>query len=241
MRYKLTVCYDGSTYHGFQRQANLITIQGEIEKALSSIFFEEIKIASAGRTDAMVHAVGQVIHFDSDKAIPKENLRRLINKHLYPHIYIKQVEYVDDTFHARISAKAKEYRYLVSLGEFDPFKARYMAFWKKNVDINAIKEGMKYFIGEHDFKTFSKNKKITDTVREISEFRLEQKDNLLTFIIIGDGFMHNMVRIMMGVLRRIGEGKLKPEKVIELLEGQNRRLAPYTENPSGLYLYKVYY
>lgn len=242
MRYKLTISYDGSNYYGFQRQSNLVSVQSEIEKALASVFKEEIKIASAGRTDAMVHAVGQVIHFDSEKVVPARNLREVLNKHLTErYIYIKEVEHVDYKFHARISSVAKEYHYLVSLGEFDPFQARYVVFWPKSINLEAIKEGMQYFLGEHNFKTFSKNKKITNTIREISEFRLVQKGEFLTFVIIGDGFMHNMVRIMMGVLRRIGEGKFDSEKVKELLEGQNRRLAPYTEKPNGLYLYKVYY
>lgn len=242
MRYKCIVSYDGSNYHGFQRQINLISVQSEIEKALAAVFKEEIKIASAGRTDAMVHAVGQVIHFDSDKIVPPKNLKEVLNKHLTPgYIYIKEVEHVDQNFHSRISSVAKEYHFLVSLGEYDPFLARYVVFWPKNINLEAIKKGMEYFVGEHNFKTFSKNKKITNTVREISDFHVEQKGNILTFVIIGDGFMHNMVRIIMGVLRKIGEGKFEPEKVKELLEGQNRRLAPYTEKPNGLYLYKVYY
>jgi tRNA pseudouridine38-40 synthase len=241
MRYKAVVSYDGSDFFGFQRQSNLISVQGEIEKALLAVFQQDIKVISAGRTDAMVHAIGQVIHFDSDIVIPLENLRGICNKHLMPHIYIKSMEYADEAFHARISAKAKEYHYLVSLGEFDPLKSRYIAFWPKNIDLQAIEMAITYFCGKHDFRTFTKNKEIRNSEREIFDFHMEKKEDLLTFVIIGNGFMHNMVRIMMGALKRVGLRKMAPEAVSGLLEAKNRRLVPYTENPSGLYLYKVFY
>jgi tRNA pseudouridine38-40 synthase len=241
MRYKAIVSYDGSDFFGFQRQSNLVSVQGEIEKALLAVFQQDIKVISAGRTDALVHAVGQVIHFDSDIVIPLDNLRGILNKHLMPHIYIKSIEYSDEAFHARISAQAKEYHYLVSISEFDPLKSRYMAFWPKDIDLEAINKAITYFCGKHDFRTFTKNKLIRDSEREIFDFHMEKDGDLLTFVIIGNGFMHNMVRIIMGALKRVGLRKMEPAAVFRLIEAKDRKVVPYTENPAGLYLYKVYY
>lgn len=241
MRYKAVVAYDGSYFHGFQRQLNLISVQEQIEKVLSEITKEEIKIHGAGRTDAGVHAYGQVISFKTTRTIPAENLKKVMNKKLYPHIYIKNIEITDDAFHPRIDAIKKEYRYFVSINNFDPLKVNYFYFFHDRIDISAIRKAMEYIKGTHDFKSLCKTHDEKNTIRTIEEFNLTIKDGILEFKIVGDGFLRNMVRIIIALMLRVGEGKISKEDVETIIDGKNRKLAPWVAPASGLYLWKVYY
>lgn len=241
MRYQMVISYDGSFFHGFQRQKNYSSVQETLEKVLTTILKTEVVIKGAGRTDAGVHAKGQVVHFDSEQLVPEKNLKQIVNKKVYPHIYVEEVKHVDDSFHARISAIKKEYRYFLSIGKFNPFEANYKHFFHDRIDIAKIKEAMGYLIGTHDFKSFSKNKKITNTIRSIELFELEVNHEELMFRIIGDGFMYHMVRIIIALMLKVGEGKLKPTDILTIIEGNSRKLAPYVAPPQGLYLWKVYY
>lgn len=240
MRYKLRFSYDGTTFHGFQRQSELVSVQGTIEEALKLIFKKEILIKGAGRTDALVHAVNQYAHFDTDIYIPPLSLKKVLNKRVSPYIYIKEVEITDESFHARLSAKKKEYRYIVSLNEYDPLKANYQYFYPYNLDISKIKEAMTYIVGTHDFTSFSK-KKEDNMIRTIESFNLSIENNVLTFSIIGDGFLHNMVRIIIAVMIKVGSNKIEPTDVIKIIESKNRELVPWTAPAQGLYLYNVWY
>lgn len=241
MRYKLIVSYDGAFFHGFQRQKAYNSVQETLELALTDIFKMPIVVKGSGRTDAGVHAKGQVVHFDSPQIIPCPNLRKILNKKVYPHIYVTDIENVDETFHSRGSALKKEYRYYVSIGTFDPLKANYQHFFHDRIDISKIREAMTYIVGTHDFKSFSKNHKLQTTVRTIELFELNIKDGLLEFRIIGNGFMYNMVRIIVALMLKVGEGKLKPEDIKRIIDGKERKLAPYVAPANGLYLWKVYY
>lgn len=241
MRYKMIISYDGSHFHGFQRQKDLTSVQETLENAISEIAKETVTIKSAGRTDAGVHALGQVIHFDIANFIPPKNFCRVLNKKIYPHIYIKTAEVVDDKWHSRIHAKKKEYHYLVSLNEFNPIEAMYKHFFHSHIDIEKIKAAMTYIVGTHDFKSFTKNNQIKDTVRTIESFELEIINNELHFKIIGNGFMHNMVRIIIALMLKVGEGKFEPSDVEKIIEGRSRKLVPYVAPANGLYLVKVYY
>lgn len=241
MKYKIIVAYDGAYFHGFQRQLNQISVQESLEKVLSQIMKEDILIKGAGRTDAGVHAVGQVISFDANQLVPCENLKKVMNKKLYPHIYIKQVEIADGNFHARKSANKKEYHYLVSINNFDPLKVNYQLFFHDHIDISNIRKAMKYIIGTHDFRSLGKCREEQNTIRTIESFELDVKEGLLTFKIIGNGFLHNMVRIIVALMLRVGEGKLQVEDVKKILDGKNRSLAPWVAPGNGLYLWKVYY
>ena len=189
MRYKMIVQYDGSCFHGFQRQLGYNSVQETLEKTLTEILKTEVVVKSAGRTDAGVHSLGQVIHFDSPQLVPEKNLKKITNKKVYPNIYIKDVEYVDESFHSRISAVKKEYRYFVSLNEYSPFKSKYVHFFHNRIDIDKIKEAMTYIVGTHDFKSFSKNHVIKNTIRTIELFELNVNDGILEFRIIGNGFI----------------------------------------------------
>lgn len=241
MRYKITISYDGSYFHGFQRQNKYISVQQVLEEKISEILKTDVIIKGAGRTDAGVHAKGQVAHFDSTQFVPPTNLKKIINKKVYPHIYVTDVEIVDETFHSRINAKKKEYRYYVSLNTFDPLKANYMHFFHDRIDIAKIREAMKYIEGTHDFKSFSKNHEIKNTIRTIEKFSLNINDGVLEFSIIGTGFMYNMVRIIIALMLKVGEGKLQPPDIERIIEGKERKLAPYVAPAQGLYLWKVYY
>ncbi len=241
MRYKLTVSYDGAYFHGFQRQLKFNSVQETLEIALTDIFKMPIVVKGSGRTDAGVHAKGQVVHFDSEQVIPCPNLKKILNKKVFPHIYVTDIENVDDTFHSRGSAIKKEYRYYVSIGTFDPLKANYQHHFHDRIDISKIREAMTYIIGTHDFASFSKNKELKTTIRTIELFELNIKDGILEFRIIGNGFMYNMVRIIIALMLKVGEGKLAPSDINRILEGKNRKLAPYVAPACGLYLWKVYY
>ena len=241
MRYKLTLSYDGAYFHGFQRQKNYSSVQETLELALTDIFKMPIVVKGSGRTDAGVHAKGQVVHFDSEQVIPCLNLKKILNKKVYPHIYVLEIENVDLGFHARGSAVKKEYRYYVSIGTFDPLKANYQHHFHDRIDISKIREAMKYIVGTHDFKSFSKNKELKTSVRTIELFELNIVDGLLEFRIIGNGFMYNMVRIIVALMLKVGEGRLAPSDILRILEGKERRLAPYVAPTCGLYLWKVYY
>ena len=223
MRYKITISYDGSYFHGFQRQNKYISVQQVLEEKISEILKTDVIIKGAGRTDAGVHAKGQVAHFDSTQFVPPTNLKKIINKKVYPHIYVT------------------EYRYYVSLNTFDPLKANYMHFFHDRIDIAKIREAMKYIEGTHDFKSFSKNHEIKNTIRTIEKFSLNINDGVLEFSIIGTGFMYNMVRIIIALMLKVGEGKLQPSDIERIIEGKERKLAPYVAPAQGLYLWKVYY
>lgn len=241
MRYKMVISYDGSFFHGFQRQTKYISVQEVLEEKLSEILKLDITVHGSGRTDAGVHAKGQVIHFDSQQYVPPLNLRKILNKKVYPHIYVLSSEIVDESFHSRKSAISKEYRYYVSINTFDPLKVNYMHFFHDRIDISKIREAMTYIVGTHDFKSFSKNKTVKTTVRTIEEFELNIKDGILEFRIKGTGFMYNMVRIIVAIMLKVAEGKLQPSDVLRIIDGKERTLAPWVAPASGLYLWKVYY
>ena len=241
MRYKMIVAYDGAFFHGFQRQTNLISVQSVLEDTLTEILKTTVIIHGAGRTDALVHAYGQVVHFDSTQLVPPKNLKKILNKKIYPHIYVSDIEIVDESFHSRKSATGKEYHYIVDIGEFDPLKNNYIWYHHNRVEIEKIKKAMEYIVGTHDFKSLSKNKELKTTVRTIELFELNIVDGLLEFRIIGNGFMYNMVRIIVALMLKVGEGKLQPSDIQRILDGKERKLAPYVAPAVGLYLWKVYY
>ena len=162
MRYKMIVSYDGTFFHGFQRQTNLISVQSVLEETLTEILKTPVIIHGAGRTDALVHAYGQVVHFDSTQLVPPKNLKKILNKKAYPHIYVSDIELVDESFHSRKSAKGKEYHYIVDIGEYDPLKNNYVLYHHNRIDIDKIKQAMTYIVGTHDFKSLSRSKELKE-------------------------------------------------------------------------------
>ncbi|MDD4212061.1 MAG: tRNA pseudouridine(38-40) synthase TruA [Bacilli bacterium] len=241
MRYKCVVSYDGANYHGFQVQGAPNTIQNELEKALAIIHKKHVTVYPSGRTDAGVHALGQVFHFNSDIDMKDANMQNALNSRLPQDIYIKNVEHVDLNFHARFSSISKRYEYLIDIGEYNPLLIRYRYYYAHPLNISLMQEVAKSFIGEHDFRSFTKNHHLENTLRTIYDCSLVQEGTLLRFRIHGNGFMHHMVRIMVGMMMEVGKGKLTPAQIIEIQEAKNRRLAPKIAPANGLYLVEVSY
>lgn len=242
MRYKCICSYDGKAYNGFQIQKNGNTIQNEIEKALKKIVNTEVTIFASGRTDSGVHAIGQVFHFDTNMDIKESSMKRALNSYLPSDIHIVDVSKVDEAFHARYSVKKKEYHYLINLGEYNPIEKDYVyQFPYKKVDRDLIYEASRLFIGTIDFRSFTKNKDLLDTVRTIYSIDFSYVYDKLEISIIGSGFMHNMVRIMVAMWMEVALGKISLDDLKDILEKKNRKYAPKTAPACGLYLYKVYY
>jgi len=241
MRYKMIASYDGAYFHGFQRQKNAISVEQVIEDALEIIFKEKIIIKYAGRTDALVHACGQVIHFDSDIKIPTNNLKKTLNKMIAPHIYIKDIAICNDDFHSRFSEHITEYHYIISTNEFSPFKSNYVLFYSRPLNIQKIKEAMTLFIGEKDFKALSKGHEKECTIRHIYSFDVLESNGEYEFIIRGNGFLHNMVRIIIAILLKVNEDVITLNDINLIIESKDRKKAPWCAVGSGLYLYKIDY
>ena len=245
MRYLITFSYDGSKFKGYQKQPRLKTVQGEIEKALKELNKEPVSIHASGRTDAGVHAFNQKAHFDLDIDITPEKLQKALNSLVNDYIYIKKVEEVDSTFHARFNVSAKEYIYKINMGEYDPIEKDYVFQYNKKLDLVEMERALKYLEGTHDFKSFSKadeeKEDFTRTIIQTNLIRNIKNVNKFVISFLGTGFLRYQVRNMVGVLLEIGEGKRKSEDILEILEAKDRRKAGITAPPEGLYLNDVFY
>jgi tRNA pseudouridine38-40 synthase len=244
-RIKCVISYDGSAFLGYQVQPNGRTVQAEIEAALKKMHKgENIRVYASGRTDAGVHAVGQVIHFDSPYRIPANKWKIALNSLLPEEIAILHVQFVSSDFHARFDVIKKEYRYKISLDrDRNVFMRNYQAYFPYNLDYISMKEAIKYFVGTHDFTSFCSAKtEVEDRVRTIYEIEFfEDAHNVLVFRFVGNGFLYNMVRIMVGTLLEVGQGMKKPEEILGILEQRDRTKAGKTAPGNGLYLWKVSY
>ncbi len=240
---KLTIEYIGANYFGYQKQAKGKTVQTTLETAIAMVFGKEIKTTASGRTDAGVNAMGQVVNFEVDTTMPIDKVALAINAHLPGDIRVLTSEEVDKNFHSRYSAKAKTYIYKLYTGEklsvFD--KAYHMQCPK--LDMEQLKKACKLLLGEHDFSSFmSSNSNIKDdTIRTIYDAHFEQNGDYLTFEITGNGFLYNMVRIIVGTLIDIGMGKKRLDVFDKLFEGNNRSFAGKTVKPNALFLKSVTY
>ena len=241
MRYKCIVAYDGTNFHGFQVQNDLRCVQSEIEAALLIITKKKTKIYGAGRTDAGVHAYGQVFHFDFDVVMKPEFMKNAINCRLPNDIHILKVEHVSDNFHARFGALAKTYEYLMDFGEVDPLKVNYRWYYKYKLNIDLLKESSKVFIGTHDFKAITKNHKLENTVRTIYSIDFELDGSLLKIKFRGNGFLHNQVRIMVAMMVEVARGKITISGLENVLKSLDRKKAPKTAPANGLYLMNIEY
>ncbi len=246
MRYFITFAYDGSKYSGYQKQPDVKTVQGEIEKALTTINGgKQVDIHAAGRTDAGVHALNQKAHFDLEKNIAIEKIKDGVNSLIPDDIYIKNVEIVADDFHARYNAKAKEYIYIINMGEYNPIEKNYIYQYNKKLDVVEMQRALKYLEGTHSFKTFTKaddeREDYTRTIVQTNLIRDMKNVNKITMSFLGTGFMRYQVRNMVGTLLEIGEGKRKSEDIIDLIKAENRTAAGKTAAPEGLYLKDVLY
>ena len=243
MRIKATVAYNGYRYCGWQVQENGVSIQATIDKALGKITKTPSEIFASGRTDAGVHAYGQVFHFDAEINMSEINWENALNSLLPEDIRIQKIEFVADDFHARYSVKRKRYCYFLNQGKAEPFHYQTVYQYGRTLDIEKMEEAAQVFLGEHDFSTFSATKKeiVPNQVKDIHEIIFRQEENLLSIEFIGTGFLRYMVRMLVGTLIQVGEGKLTKEEVKEMLEAKDREVRTVTAPACGLTLVEVEY
>lgn len=240
---KLTIEYDGTNYAGWQKQKNGITIQQKLEEAIELIINDKIKVIGSSRTDAGVHARGFVANFNTESKINVENFKDAINSKLPRDIVILSSEEVDMDFHSRYSSIGKKYSYTI-LNRHEPtaLERNYVYHYKKQLDFQAMEEASVYFIGEHDFSAFkTAGSSVKTTVRNIKNAYLKKDEDKVIFYIEGDGFLYNMVRIMVGTLIDVGIHKLKPYEISNIIKSKDRTMAGKTAPASGLCLEVVYY
>ena len=242
--YKLTIQYVGTRYDGWQRQGNTDnTIQGKLETLLSRLFGFPVEIIGSGRTDAGAHAFGQVANFRVPVDLPEKEVLEYMNQYLPKDIAVSRVEKVDDRFHSRFNVKRKTYQYRIwNSCISNVFEKNFVYETTDALDVDRMKEAAIYLIGEHDFKAFCSNKRMKkSTVRTIYEINIEELEPEIRITITGNGFLYNMVRIIVGTLLEIGMGEKKPSDVPAMLAGKDRRTTGYTVPPNGLMLMEVEY
>ncbi len=238
--------YDGTDYHGWQRQKNGVTVQQKIEEALSELTGEEISVTGCSRTDAGVHALDYVLHFDTDTGIPVEKLPYALNYRLKDDITAIAARQVAEDFHARFSAQGKQYVYHIWNGkQKNPFLMRYSWYVPYDLDVSAMQKAAPAFVGTHDFAGFmaagGSQKTTVRTVRICEVVQHGEQPEWITVTVEADAFLYNMVRIMVGTLAEIGFGKIRGEDLPQLIAACDRKRCGLTAPPEGLFLKKVYY
>jgi tRNA pseudouridine38-40 synthase len=248
-RYKLTIAYDGSGFHGWQEQVAvqgpaLRTVQGVMRQTLQRVLGQPIELTGASRTDTGVHARGQVAHFDADTPIPLSRLAKAINARLPDDVEVRQVEPVDRSFHAIRGAVDKQYRYRIWASQQRPLGLRHMVYhWWGPLELKPMQDAAARLIGEHDFAAFANaGHGRTSTVRRIFDCRVvTAQPPQVDLVVRGNGFLYNMVRIITGTLIEIGRGHWPPDRVDALLESGDRQQAGPTVPPNGLCLEWIEY
>ncbi|MBM6548805.1 tRNA pseudouridine(38-40) synthase TruA [Streptococcus dysgalactiae subsp. equisimilis] len=245
-RYKATISYDGTLFSGFQRQSHARTVQEEIEKTLQKLASgQPVPIHGAGRTDAGVHAYGQVIHFDLPQKRALEKLRFALDTQTPDDIDVVDLAIVADDFHCRYQKHSKTYEFLVDNGRpKNPMMRHYATHYPYPLDINKMQEAIKDLVGTHDFTGFTAaGTSVENKVRTITEATLVQDDKtgFLVFTFSGNGFLYKQVRNMVGTLLKIGNGRMPVEQIKVILDSKNRQLAGPTPAGNGLYLKEIRY
>lgn len=244
-RYKITIAYDGTNYSGWQVQPGKTTIQGEVERAIEKITGRHIRIHHSGRTDAGVHAKGQVAHFDLKEEVDTGRFMNGLNAQLASDIRIMKMEKVHADFNARYDAVSKEYRYFIWNGQSVPPELRlYRLHERRKLDLKAMRAAAEKLIGKHDFAAFTANpqREIEGTVKTVTKIVITRtREGDLTISVTGEGFLYKMVRTLTGFLLRVGLGELTPEDVGRFLKGGKRTNEITTVRPLGLFLWRVDY
>lgn len=243
MRYLIKFSYDGSNYSGFQAQKGLETIQEKLETALTKINNgEKTNLVATGRTDKGVHALAQYGHADIDVNITEKKLKRAMNSNLPDDIHVIETKVVSDDFHARYNVKSKTYQYLINTLEYNPMERNYVFQYNYSLDIDKMKESLKYFLGEHDFRAFvTDNKEKENCIRKITKATIKEDKGKVIITFTGNGFLRYQVRNMVGLLIKIGENKIEPDSVKKIIESCDRTKAAKTAPAEGLYLVDVRY
>lgn len=239
-RVRLTVAYDGTNYHGWQLQENGNTIEAELNRALTGLLGEEIQVIGASRTDAGVHALGNIAVFDTENRMPAEKISYALNQRLPEDIRIQKSEEVLPDWHPRHVSSKKTYEYRIYRGEFPmPINRLYAYFVYRPLDVEKMRQAAAYLVGEHDFKSFCQTgAQVESTVRRIYGIEIEEQGADLVIRVCGGGFLYNMVRIIAGTLLEVGMGKREPESMQDVLKVCNRTAAGPTAPAHGLLLVK---
>lgn len=239
-RVKLVVAYDGTAYHGWQVQPNGRTIEGELNRALSELLHEEIQVIGASRTDSGVHALCNVAVFDTQARIPAEKICYAVNQRLPEDIRVRESCEVAPDFHPRHCSSRKTYEYRIYQDTFpEPVRRLYTYFTYVPLDLDRMREGAAYLVGEYDFKSFCSVAAVVETtVRTILSITIERQGKEIVISVCGTGFLYNMVRIIAGTLMEVGRGSYPPEHVKDILEVRDRQAAGPTAPACGLTLVK---
>lgn len=243
MRFLIKFSYDGTSYNGYQTQPGLLTIQESMENALTKINNgKKTKIISTGRTDKGVHALCQYGHADIDVNITEKKLKRAMNSNLPSDIHVIEAKIVDDDFHARYNVKEKEYQYIINIGEYNPLERNLVFQYNYPLNVDAMADAIKTFVGKHDFRAFvTDNKEKENCVRTIFYASIERNCDKIVITFRGDGFLRYQVRNMVGILIKVGENKISTKDVEKILESKDRTVGGKTAPSSGLYLTNVKY
>lgn len=244
--YKIILQYEGTRYHGWQKQGNTEdTIQGKLEKVLERLNGSPVEVHGSGRTDAGVHAAGQVANFHLVMERDPEAVKRYLNQYLPEDIAVLQAGRVSERFHSRLNAVEKTYRYQIETGDRrDVFGRRLQYALGESLDIDAMRTAAELMCGTHDYKSFCGNPRMKkSTVRTVRQITIRQarESSLVTLEFVGDGFLQQMVRILTGTLIEVGQGKRLPQEMMRILKAGDRQLAGYTAPAEGLCLMKVRY
>jgi len=239
--FKLTIAYDGTGYGGWQLQPNAVTVQQLIEQALAKLAGHAVRVHGSGRTDAGVHARAQVASCSLITHHASRTLLRAFNANLPDDVRILRVQEVDGKFHARFSAKGKEYRYQIDCGAVaDLFLRRYAWHHPRRLSVGAMRRAARWLKGRRDFSALAAKSK-RSPVRTISRLTITKRGNLLTIAVVADGFLYKMVRSIVGALVKVGEGKLTPSQLKELVASKKRTALVETAPARGLFLWRVWY
>lgn len=243
MRFLIKFSYDGTAYSGYQSQPNLDTIQDRLETALKTINNgKKTTITATGRTDKGVHALCQYGHADLDVNITEHKLKRAMNSNLPDDIHVIETKIVSDNFHARYNVESKEYKYYINLGEYNPLERNYVFQYNYTLNVNAMKEAIKVFLGTHDFRAFvTESKEKENCIRTIYSATIEEDNNKLIITFKGNGFLRYQIRNMVGILIKVGENKISTKDVEKILESKDRTTSGKTAPAVGLYLVNVEY
>lgn len=242
--YKITIQYDGSRYKGWQAQKSTdMTIQGKLQSVLSEMTGQDVEVIGSGRTDAGVHAFGQVANFHVPAHFSAKEILDYLNRYLPMDIAVIDIVEVDERFHARYHATSKTYVYRIHTSTIpNVFERKYVYTYTDPLDISAMKKASQFMLGTHDFAAFCGNKKMKkSTVRTVTDITIEEKENEIQISYTGDGFLQQMVRIMTGTLIEVGNGAKKPEDISEIIDSKVRENAGYTVPAEGLALKYVEY
>ncbi len=245
MKIKLNISYLGTNYCGWQTQKNAVSIQEKIQDAVENVFGKRYDVTGCSRTDSGVHANDFccTVSVDNNTNIPETKLPLAINRFLPDDISVTNAEYVPDSFHPRYDIKYKEYEYLIWNSQSkNPFMADRAYHYPKKLDENIMNKVSKYFIGKHDFAGFmASGSSVVDTVREILYFEVRRKNDMIVINVAADGFLYNMVRILVGTLIEVSEGKISLDTIPDVIKSKKRKNAGFTVPPQGLYLNKTVY